>query len=257
MIIGFIGYGEVSSALSKILIENGAIVKTSSQERSEKTKERISNCSIEDVESLEELSYSSDILISANIPSKSKYIAKKYGKIAKGIFLDLNNISPNKTEEISDIVGENFVDGAIIGKVDSPNSVIFVSGKNSYKIAILNNFGLNIKVISHNIGDASKIKMLRSVYTKGISAFLIETFKIAENMDLKDQLFKTIAISEGDNFIPSSKSRIKNSLKHSKRKYEEVDEILEFLNKYKKESGKDFNLDLMEAIKNTFKEKKN
>jgi 3-hydroxyisobutyrate dehydrogenase-like beta-hydroxyacid dehydrogenase len=248
MIVGFIGFGEVALRLSSILMENGCEVISSSNQRSLKTKKLMKNLNVKDLKNLKEVVKTCDILISANSPSKAVYIGEKYGTISNNLFLDLNNISPNSSSEIATIVGKNFVDGAIIGNIISDKYVIFLSGENAKKIAILNDFGLNIKIISNRIGDASKIKMLRSIYTKGVSALLIETFKIAKQLNLESELLNTLSITEGNNFKTSSKSRIKNSIKSSKRKYEEVEEIINFLNNFD-----DVNIELLESIKNSFK----
>ena len=76
--------------------------------------------------------------------------------------MDLNNISPDTKNQISDIC-ENFVDGAIIGKIDSQNPTLFLSGKNADKLLFLKDF-INVKVISYNVGDASKLNALLETY---------------------------------------------------------------------------------------------
>jgi 3-hydroxyisobutyrate dehydrogenase-like beta-hydroxyacid dehydrogenase len=253
--IGFIGFGEVASEFSAILLENGCEVVSSSLGRSSKTKKLIVDLGVNDLKDFKEVAKCSDILISVVSPSNAINIGKKYGKIVKGVFIDLNNISPNTTKEIAESIGEDkFVDGGIIGKAGSKTSIIYASGKNADKIAILNKFGLKVKVISYNIGDVSTLKMLRSMYTKSISAVLIETFEVAEKIGLSDELLDTIAITEGKLFKSSAKSRIENSIKHSNRKYEEVDEILDFLNSYENILDKEFiNNSMILAVKNKFK----
>jgi 3-hydroxyisobutyrate dehydrogenase-like beta-hydroxyacid dehydrogenase len=248
MIVGFIGFGEVALRLSTILMENGCEIISSSKRRSPKTKKLMESLNVKDLKDLKEVAKSCDILISANSPSKAVHIGEKYGSISNNLFLDLNNISPISTSVIARSIGKNFVDGAIIGNITSNKHAIFLSGENAEKIAILNDVRLNIKVISNKIGDASKIKMLRSIYTKGVSALLIEIFKIAKELNLESELFNTLVITEGDDFETSSKSRIKNSLKSSKRKHEEIEEIINFLNDFD-----DVNMDLIKSVKNSFK----
>ncbi|MGL6297961.1 MAG: hypothetical protein ACRC1M_02210 [Methanobacteriaceae archaeon] len=161
----------------------------------------------------------------------------------------------------------SFIDGSIIGKVRAPknnknnpnNNInnnsdntcnnnndsnndnsnnntnthnrinIIASGKSANELNILNNYGINFKVISENIGDASTLKMLRSSYTKSLAALLLESFENAAKLGLEEELFDLISISEGKSFKKSGKSRIKNSKLHSKRKIEEIEEIIDFL----------------------------
>ena len=88
---------------------------------------------------------------------------------------------------------------------------------------------VNIKVVSDEIGDVSKLKILRSSYTKGVSALLVETFETAEKLGLSEELWEILSLTENRDFEKSSKSRISNSYRASKRKHEELNEVLEFL----------------------------
>ena len=91
---------------------------------------------------------------------------------------------------------------------------------------------VNITVVGNQIGAASALKVLRSSYTKGVSALLIETFEIAEKFGLSDDLWDVLVLTEGEKFLKSSKSRIENSYKSSKRKYEEMEQLIGFLKSY-------------------------
>ena len=71
--------------------------------------------------------------------------------------------------------------------------------------------------------------MLRSYYTKGVSALLIETFETAQKLGLDNELWDVLALTENRDFKESSKSRINSSYVFSKRKFEELDELLNFL----------------------------
>ena len=124
---------------------------------------------------------------------------------------------------------ENFVDGAIIGKIDSNNPVLYLSGENAKELLFLNEF-LNVKVISNRIGDASTLKLLRSIYTKSLSVLLIESYDLAQSLGLEDEFFDVLSLTEGDDFKQKSLSRINNTLKSSKRKSEELEEILQYFN---------------------------
>ncbi len=258
MIVGFIGFGEVASTITKILLENEVEVLTSIEDRSEKTKKLAIESGVNLVDSYENVSKISDILISVVNPADAVSIAEIYGNINKnGIFLDLNNISPETTLELANILeNDRFLDGAIIGKIGSKNSVIYVSGKNTDKISILKDNGLNFEIISENIGDASSLKMLRSIYTKGVSAILFEALEAAKKLGLEDDFFKTIAITEGEDFKDRSKSRINSLSTSSKRKFQEMEEVLNFLKAIFGEDELLFNSIMSIATKKKFKDYK-
>ena len=267
MRVGFIGFGEVAYTLSKKLLQNNVEVITSTKERSEKTKDLAIDSGVKIINSYEEVAKLSDILISSTSPKTALAIAKNYGVRTNGTFMDLNNISPETTKKIANFFNEknlnsdfkdratagNFVDGAIVGKVSSNNSTILVSGENSDKIATLNSYGLKVKVISEKIGDASTIKMLRSIYTKGLTALIQEAFQAAEHLSLSNELFETIAMSEGEKFYFQSKSRLNNLATSKSRKFQEMDEVLNFLKSIYESDELEFNSIMSQATKNKFK----
>lgn len=227
MKIGFIGFGKVSCQLSRLFADHEII--TSDKGRSEKTIKNIKKSNVEVLKDFHEVAKKSDILISANSPKTAIKVAEKYATEAEGIYMDLNNINPKTAIEISRIA-PNFVDSAIIGNV-SNNPVLYLSGINCNSLEFLNEY-LEVKIISNRIGDASMLKMLRSIYTKTLAATLIETTEIAEDLNLKEDLLKTLAINECDSFVEKANSRINNTKSNSKRKKEELEEIVEYFKDY-------------------------
>ena len=130
MKFGFIGFGEVSYTLSKILLSYGFEVLTSTEGRSKKTKELVKSLNITVLDSFEEVARQSDILISANSPQSALAVALKYGSLTPGIFLDFNNISPNTAKQIENYIDdEHFIDSAIMGKVKSDKLNLYFSGR--------------------------------------------------------------------------------------------------------------------------------
>ena len=228
MIIGFIGFGKVSENILNLIKSEDITFITSIENRSEKTAENIKKCEIEVLDTFKSVALKSDVIISANSPKNALTVAKEYGKYVKGIYLDLNNISPDTTFEISKHV-DNFVDGAIIGKIDSENPILYISGEMADNLLFLNEF-IETKKISDNIGDAAILKLLRSCYTKTLSAILIESTEIAKSHNLEDEFFEIMSLTEGEDFRQKSLSRIKNTLNSSQRKSEELEEIIDYFN---------------------------
>lgn len=228
MIIGFIGFGKVSENILNLIKSEDITFITSIENRSEKTAENIKKCEIEVLDTFKSVALKSDVIISANSPKNALAVAKEYGKYVKGIYLDLNNISPDTTFEISKHV-DNFVDGAIIGKIDSENPILYISGEMADNLLFLNEF-IETKKISDNIGDAAILKLLRSCYTKTLSAILIESTEIAKSHNLEDEFFEIMSLTEGEDFRQKSLSRIKNTLNSSQRKSEELEEIIDYFN---------------------------
>lgn len=226
MIIGLIGFGKVSQNLVKLIKSENITFITSTENRSDETINNIKQSKIQIMDTFKDVANKSDILISANSPKNALTVAENYGRYANGIYLDLNNISPKTTHKISEITS-NFVDGAIIGKIDSNHPILYLSGKKANELLFLNEF-IEIKIISDKIDDASNLKMLRSTYTKTLSALLIESKQLAEKDGLVDEFFEILQLTEGDDFKEKSLSRINNTLNACKRKSEELKEIIEY-----------------------------
>lgn len=226
MNIGLIGFGKVSKNLTELIDSQEIVFITSSENRSPETIRAIENSNVEVLDTFRDVAIKSDILISANSPKNALKTAKEYGKYCKGIYLDLNNVSAKTT---LDMAGQTarFVDGAIIGKIDSGNPTIYLSGENAKDLLFLDEF-LNVRIISEKIGDASTLKLLRSVYTKTLSAVLIESYGLAEKNGLEYEFLDVLALTEGDEFRDKALSRISNTKKSFKRKNEELEEIMDY-----------------------------
>lgn len=279
MIVGFIGFGEVSLTLSEILSKNGVQTVTVVKGRSERTNINAVKSDVQIIDSYEALMKGSDVIISANSPANAIKVAEKYSDyMDDGIYIDLNNVSPSTSLSISELfekpkelvphdekkhrffnrekeqdMRNMFVDGAIIGKVSDVPPTILLSGQRADDLAILNNYGLNVMIISNRPGDASTLKTLRSLYTKGVSAVLMEAYEAAKEIDMVDQLFEILTMTEGEDFEQKSKSRIRNSYKNSKRKVEEMDEVLKFLDEISPKGKKNF---MTKATRDKFKDVK-
>lgn len=226
MIIGFIGFGKVSRTLVELLKSDDISFITSAENRSPKTMSNIEKSGIEVLDTFKDVACRADILISATSPKNALGVAERYGKYSKGIYLDLNNVSPDTTLKINEAV-DNLVDGAIIGKIDSDNPILYLSGRDAAELLFLNDF-IQTEIISGNVGDASRLKLLRSTYTKALSALLIESAEIAKSNGLEDEFFEMLSLTEGEDFKEKSLSRINNTLKSSKRKSEELEELINY-----------------------------
>jgi len=106
---------------------------------------------------------------------------------------------------------------------------IIASGKYATSFAQLNKYGMNINIIGEEIGQASAIKMFRSSFTKGISALLFETLYSAYKMGIDENVLDIIAETECESFKDSAVSRIISSSVHAKRRYEEMEEVIELI----------------------------
>jgi len=237
MKVGFLGFGEVASTLSGWFKDAGVEVYTSLENRSVKTQVLAEDCGVNTCKDNKTLAEISDILISAVTPAEAVNVAREVGKHVKGIYVDVNNISPGTAKEaLGYIENGKTVDAAIIGgiKKEGIQVQIVASGSYAEQFSSLNQYGLNIKVISPDLGKAKTLKMLRSSYTKGVSALLFESLYLAYQMGLDEEFMKCLESTECPGFRESTLSRVKNSAYHAERKSQEMEEVLKFIEDYSK-----------------------
>ncbi|CEA13075.1 DUF1932 domain-containing protein [Methanobacterium formicicum] len=233
--IGFLGFGEVASTLSNGLLARGVEVSTCLEGRSQRSVELAKSTGVDVFDSLTELVGSSDILLSAVVPAEAVSVAAKVGGGGfDGVYVDLNNVSPSTVKEaFSHITTGKTVDGAIMGGIKNGlGTPIIASGEFAEDFAELNQYGMNIEVIGTEPGQASGLKMLRSAYTKGVSALLFEAFHAAYQMGVDETLLRYLTMSEGSHFPASANSRLTSSTYHSQRRAQEMDEVVKFLTEY-------------------------
>jgi 3-hydroxyisobutyrate dehydrogenase-like beta-hydroxyacid dehydrogenase len=235
MKVGFLGFGEVASNISKWLKDGGVGVYTSMENRSDRTKDLAFKSGINICEDNKSLAKISDILISAVTPDEAVNIAREIGGFSRGVYVDINNISPETVHKTMDhIKNGKTADAAIMGgiKKEGIKVQIIASGNHAEYFSQLNHYGLNIKVISPRLGQSKALKMLRSAYTKGVSALLFESLYSAYKLDLDEEMLECLKITEGHDFIKSAVSRIISSAYHARRRTEEMDEVVCFLSQY-------------------------
>lgn len=229
MKIGFIGFGEVASTLCDGLLKNGADVYTCVHDRSIRTKKIAENSGVEICETYKMLAEDSDILISAAVPSSSVDVARMVGEYVEGIYVDMNNVSPKTVNAALDLVRSGkTVDASIIGSVRKKrlDVNIIASGPSADSFAELRKYGMNIQIIGEKTGQASAIKLLRSAYTKGVSALLFESLYHAYTLGVDEDVLKYLSKTEGKDFKNSSMSRIISSAYHAERRSQEMEEVV-------------------------------
>lgn len=235
MKIGFIGFGEVASTLSESLLDKGVEIYTCVEGRSSRTKQLAEKIGVNLCKTNMGIGEVSDILISSVNPSQAVNVAHEVGKHCKCVYVDMNNVSPSTVKlALGFIENGKIVDASIIGAIRKKGfeAHIIASGSYADYFAKLNDYGMDISVIGDEVGQASSIKILRSSYTKGVSALLFETLYSAYKIGIDDQLLKYISETECPDFSESAISRIISSAFHAKRRSQEMEEVLDVVSEH-------------------------
>ncbi len=229
--MGFIGFGEVASTMALKLLDGGVEVLTATRGRSERTRRLAHDLGVTECDDIVDVSRRSDMVISAVTPGVAVKVAREVGDHVRGVYVDVNNIAPSTVKKaLSYIMNGKVVDAAIMGRISRDLGVkILASGDYAHEFARLNDYGFNIEVRGVEVGDASALKMLRSSYTKGVSALLWETLLAAYRMGLDGDLLEILEETEGAGFRERAISRVISSAYHSQRGYEEMKDVESFL----------------------------
>ncbi|MGD8350272.1 MAG: NAD(P)-binding domain-containing protein [Gammaproteobacteria bacterium] len=114
------------------------------------------------------------------------------------VYCDLNSTAPRIKRQLAEMFEASdalFVEGAILGAigVSGAKTRILLGGGRARELSeILNGLGLNTEAYSREIGKASTFKMLRSVFSKGLEALLIEFLAAGRKAGLEDDLWREV-----------------------------------------------------------------
>lgn len=115
------------------------------------------------------------------------------------VWIDLNATEPAAKREIAAIVepsGAAFVEGALLGAVGvtGAKTELLLGGAaakaTAHALAV--DAGFNVRHYSDEVGRASTYKMLRSVFSKGLEALLIEFLVAGERAGMRDELWAEV-----------------------------------------------------------------
>ena len=232
--VGLLSPGDMGHAVGAVLVNNGVRVITCLEGRSQRTAGLAAEAGIEAVPSYRALVQEAEILMSILVPAEAKNAA---GKVAEALketgekitYTDCNAIAPQTVREIGEIItgaGSNFVDAGIIGGPPAPGIMnrIYTSGPEADTFAGLAEYGLDIRVIGKETGQASGLKMVYAALTKGTSALALELLVAAKRMDLYDALIAEWELSQAERY-ESFKRGLQSVPSKSRRWTGEMEEI--------------------------------
>src|SRR5581483_6649376 len=107
------------------------------------------------------------------------------GALGRGaVYADLNTAAPAVKREVAAVVGEKrFADVALLGPVPARGlrTPALASGAGAAAFAdALGPLGMPVEIVSAEPGDAAALKLVRSVFMKGVAAAAIESLDAAE-----------------------------------------------------------------------------
>ncbi|UOQ91901.1 DUF1932 domain-containing protein [Halobacillus shinanisalinarum] len=241
MKIGFIGFGEVSYEMSKGFKEAGVkdICAFDPLYEESSVQERASRSNVSLFADPEEVAARElDVLIVA-VPAQYAYsaweqIVDHFKK--ETVYVDVSTAGASVKNDIHQkLMKENYclVDAALMGPlpVHQHRVPIIASGDGTDKfIKIMKPYQMDIEKISTRAGDATNIKFIRSIYTKGLSMLLLEVIQLSNKLDLEDTIINSLARTMDEKpFVEIMNRLITGSAIHSERRQVEMENVISFI----------------------------
>jgi 3-hydroxyisobutyrate dehydrogenase-like beta-hydroxyacid dehydrogenase len=145
------------------------------------------------------------------------------GELASdALYADLNTAAPALKRELADALAVPFADVALIGIVPSFGLKIpaLASGSGAERFAeLFRPLGMPVEVVGSRPGDAAGLKLLRSVFMKGIAAAAVEALEAARAAGVEARIREDIAAVLGE---PLLGRLLSGSRTHAARRVDEM-----------------------------------
>ncbi len=241
MTLGFIGFGGAGYGLAKGLCGAG-LQGIHFHDRLQETKpyaEVISRHADEiaatKASTIGELLSRTEMVISCVTGALAISVAKEASPFLRQehLYIDVNTSSPNVKETVAEIVektGAAFVDAAMMGAIPAflHKVPILASGGGATRfLECMQPYGMNISVIGVKAGQASAIKMFRSVFMKGILSLFLEMLTATHRYGVDELVLDSIAESlDGVPFRETARLQMTKGVVNAERMAHEMEDVI-------------------------------
>lgn len=202
--IGFVGFGEVASRFAAALAAGGARVVAYDLlvDRAggiDRLQGRVRGAGVEFLPLAAVLAEARTVLSTVTTDVAMEAARACVPHLRTGhVYVDLNATSPEAKQAIGRVIdasGAAFVEGAILGAVGVTGAAtrVLLCGQQAEPAAsALSALGLNVAGYGTEIGRASAFKMMRSVFSKGLEALLLEAMLAARRAGVAEDVWNEI-----------------------------------------------------------------
>ena len=165
-----------------------------------------------------------DVVLSVNAAAVALEVADGVAGAldAASLYADLNTSSPGLKRDLADAVPCVFADVALVGTVPATGvrTPALASGAGAERFAaLLGPLGMPVEVVGPEPGDAAGLKLLRSVFMKGIAAAAVESLAAAREAGAEERVRADMASVLGD---PLLERLLTGSMAHAARRVDEM-----------------------------------
>lgn len=213
--------GDMGHAVGAMLRAANLRVVTNLEGRSRRTQTLAAGAGIEDLKSDSALLDAADILLSILVPDQALDLVERLAPAIRAgahetVVVDCNAIAPETAKAAGRVIegaGGRFVDAGIIGPPPRPGASstrFYASGPEAERFAALRPAGLDVRLVSERVGDASALKMCYAALTKGSAALMTQLLVAAERLRVSAPLRAEFEASQPEqlrrmqHWVPSS-----------------------------------------------------
>ncbi len=216
MEVAVLGLGEAGGRIASDLVAAGCVVRGFDPARRPE--------GIPHAESAAKAVANAEVVLSINAAAVALEIATDVaGALGAGVlYADLNTSAPALKHELAETVPVLFVDVALVGVVPASGlrTPALASGAGAERFAgLFRPLGMPVEVVGPRPGDAAGLKLLRSVFMKGIAAAAIESLQAAQAAGVEQHVRADIAAVLGE---PLLDRLLVGSRAHAARRVDEM-----------------------------------
>ena len=233
--IALIGCGEAAEALSEPLREQiQGVWDIKLLDDSHGMRERIESLNMRPADSVEGAVSGADLVISLVTADQAQPACEAAAPhLKKGaVYLECNSCSPGTKKHNAAIIeqhGGKLVDVAIMSPVNPAriNTPLLLSGQQAAKLCDwLSSHDYNAKYFANEIGQASAVKMTRSIMIKGMEALTAECLLTAKKLGIDDTIIASLDGSfPGFDWMKRGGYNLERMAQHGIRRAAEMREV--------------------------------
>lgn len=241
MKLGFIGFGGAGYGLAKGLKEAG-VEEVHFYDRMQQTppyaeviRRHADEIGALPATTAEELLSRIDVVFSCVTGAMAVSVAEETAPFLTpgNLYADVNTAAPQIKQQIAGIVektGAAFVDAAMMGAIPTflHRVPILASGGGAERFRnSLQPYGMNIRVIGAKPGQASAIKMFRSIFMKGLLSLFLEMLTATHRYGVDETVLDSIAESlDGVPFLETARLQMTKGVVNAERMAHEMEEVI-------------------------------
>lgn len=198
--VALVGLGEVGTSFASALLEQGVDLKVASR-ASPRAAASAKKLGISVDEDIARAVSAADVVLLTITGDGLREIVARIAPVLRdrAILADLTAADPPHVIAAADMLGKSrtrFVDVAIMGAVSlhGIRTPLLASGEMATDFATTMN-ALGFSVVAREgsaVGDASRLKLLRSLFAKGLDALVVESMLAAEALGLRQDLIELL-----------------------------------------------------------------